>query len=486
MKLKILFLILALPSLTYSQKLNRNVFVYDKLNTENFVECDENLKKELESSLIAIQENNSSDAVEIAQKIYDVDKGCYQIYEVYGTALFRSGQWFEGIDIIEKGIEKFGSVPELIKGKSEMSIEMAELGTGQKNIDGNSVYKANSLKYDEEQFIEENFKSALIDLEYLMNTYNRSEETFYVGKIQQVLKNYDKSTEVFKTLLKDEEYKYGSIFNIADNYIAQFKYQEAEVELNTLLAENPKDGQVYEKLAELYEQKKDEVNKVECKSKAIYYNNIPTCSDLEYSKDNFELLKFFGTDENKSDIKIKKLDEILKQNTENYTIDVCLMILNLHANHGNGVEEKATTMLSNIGKSAIVKVNLLFQTDVSTCTITNLAEIMAIVKDDASWELMKQYLPNIANMPMTLIPPTLPEKMVKFDEDKGIKEILLVVKQLLSEDKKSDDPMAELNGFGQYVYYSPLENISKKKLKKIATELNYTDQEFELLEAKIK
>jgi len=143
-------------------------------------------------------------------------------------------------------------------------------------------------------------------------------------------------------------------------------------------------------------------------------------------------------------------------------------------------------MLSNIGKSAIVKVNLLFQTDVSTCTITNLAEIMAIVKDDASWELMKQYLPNIANMPMTLIPPTLPEKMVKFDEDKGIKEILLVVKQLLSEDKKSDDPMAELNGFGQYVYYSPLENISKKKLKKIATELNYTDQEFELLEAKIK
>lgn len=29
---------------------------------------------------------------------------------------------------------------------------MGELGTGEKHIDGNSVYKYNAIKYDEEQF----------------------------------------------------------------------------------------------------------------------------------------------------------------------------------------------------------------------------------------------------------------------------------------------------------------------------------------------
>lgn len=486
MKFKILIILTILPFLVFSQKLKRNTFEYEKLKTEKFVECDENLKKELELSFIAIQENKSAEAVKIAKKTYNNNKDCYQVFEAYGYALFRSGEWFEGIEIIEKGIQKFGSVPELIKRKSEMSLEMAQLGTGQKNIDGNSVYKTNSLKYDEEQFKEENLKSALVDLQYLMTNYNRSEETYYVAKIKQLLKQYDNSTEIFKTLLDDNEYKNASIFNIADNYIAQSRFIEAENELNKLLVDNPKEGEIYDKLAEIYDHKKDENKTKEYKNKASFYYNVPSFLNLEYSKENFEILKFFGTDEHKSEEKIKKLNEILEQNNQDYTIDVCLIILKLHANHGNGVEEKATEILVRIGKPAIGKVNKLFQLDISTCTITDLADIMATVKDEDSWELMKRYLPYIANMPMTLIPPSLPEKMIQFDEEKGIREILAVVKPLLNSDNKSDDPMEELSGFGQYVYYSPLKKISNTKLKKIANELNYSDKEFKLLEEKIK
>ncbi len=50
---------------------------------------------------------------------------------------------------------------------------------------------------------------------------------------------------------------------------------------------------------------------------------------------------------------------------------------------------------------------------------------MATVKDEKSWELLKRYLPEIAHMPMTTLPPSIPEKMIKFNEDKGIKEILM-------------------------------------------------------------
>lgn len=463
---------------TFSQKLERNVFQYDKLEKDTYVKCDENINKELESSYINIQKNSSAAAVTIAKQLYDKNNDCFETFDVYGYALFRSGEWFEGIDIIEKGIEKFGSVPELIKRKSTMSLEMAELGIGQKNIDGNFVYKANSLPYEEEQFKEENYKSALIDLEYLATNYRRNEEIFYIAKIYQILKNYDKSTEIFQQLLNDEEYKNASLFNIADNYLAQKKLPEAESELNMLLTKNPKEVQILNKLADLYEQKSEKEKSIEFKNKALFYNNIPSFTNLEYTKESYDLLMFFGSEDAKSDKKLKKLNDIFKQNNLDYTIDVCLMILKLHTNHGNGIEDRATEILANIGKPSIEKVNQLFQTDVSTCTISNLAEVMAIVKEESSWELMEKYLSNISNMPSTLIPPSIPEKMILFNEDRGITQILSVVKPLLSQDYDSAS-------FGQYVYYYPLEKINKKKLRKIASQLSYSDKEFKLLEDKI-
>lgn len=483
---KILILLTLFPLTTFSQDLKRNNLDYENLKLDTQSVCNQNDLQNIEKSFIAIQENNSNNAIKIAKSIYDNNKNCPQVFEAYGYSLFRSGEWFEGIEVIENGILKFGSNPNLIKGKSEMSLEMAELGTGQKNIDGYSVYKANSIKYDEGQFKSENLKSALADLEYLAKTYNRSEEIFYIAKIYKILKDYNKSNETFKKLQDDEKFKNEAIFNIADNFIQLNKYDDAENELNKLLKENPKAGQIYEKLAEIYYQKSNKEKSQEFKNKSIYFRNVPDFSNLDYSPENFELLKFFGTDENKADDKIKKLKEIEKLSKQDYTIDVCLLILKLHSNHGNGVEEKATKILEKIGKPSIDKVHQLFQSNVSTCTITNLADIMATVKDEKSWELFKAYLPQIANLPMTLIPPSVPEKMMKFDEDRGIKEILIVVKGLLNKDVESNDPMAELSGFGQYVYYSPLKEVNKIKLEKIATELNYSKKEFKQLEEKIK
>jgi len=319
-----------------------------------------------------------------------------------------------------------------------------------------------------------------------MDKYNRSEEIFYVGKVHQILKGYEKSTEVFNRLLKDEEYLLSAIYNIAQNYIAQDKFSQAEIEVNKILLDNPKIGCVYKMLAEVYEKKGEPQKAKENHQKGVYYNNIPPFSDIEYSESNYELLVLFGTNENQANKKLDKLNTIYKQNDDNFTIDICLMILKLHANHGNGVEERASEILGEIGSPAIEKVNQLFSMNVSTCTITNLADVMAKVKHKDSWELMKQYLPYIANMPMTLIPPSLPEKMVLFNEDEGVKEILIVVKPLLTEKRENDGPMGELTGFGKYVFYIPLKEISKKKLKKISKELNYSKEEFKLLEKKIE
>lgn len=474
-----------LPLLSMSQEFTRNTFDYESLESENFPECDEKTILNLENSFVAISQNNSAAAVENAKNVYDVNKNCPQVFEVYGFSLFRNGKWFEGLEIIEEGIRKFGSVPELIKRKSKMSLEMAQLGVGRKNIDGSTVYKANSLDYDEDQFILENFTSALADLNYLMINYQRSEEIFYVAKINQILERYEESNKVFEYLLDDEDYSFDATFNLADNYISQNKLTEAENELNKLFTIHPRMGIILEKLSELYEKMEDPVLAQEYEKKAVFYSNVPDFLEIEYSEANFELLVLFGTDESSGEDKRKKLEEIYDDGNNEFTIDICLIILKLHANHGNGLEEKASEILGKIGQPSIEKVNKLFQEDVATCTITNLAGVMATVKDEKSWELMKNYLPYIANMPMTMIPPNLPEKMVQFDQKRGVTEILLTVQPLLTKKKSEDGPMAELSGFGQYVYYVPLKEIKQSKLIKTAKKLGYTDEEIELLKKKL-
>jgi tetratricopeptide (TPR) repeat protein len=487
MKLPFFALVIFFPVLINAQKFQRRDFDYEKLKKDSFVNCNEKVTADLDKSIMAIQANNSAKAVKNAKEIYEINKECPEIYGTYALSLFRSGEWFDAVDILENAIEIFGSVPELIKLRSEFSIEMGELGTGEKHIDGNSVYKYNAIKYDEEQFKEENYRSALVDLEYLVKKYNNSEDIFYAAKVYQLMKNYNRSNELFQTLINDETYSGTASYNIAENYIGLNQPIEAEKRLLSLLYDNPKNKNILDKLSNVYDLKNDSVSAKEYKNKSVYYTFVPEFSDMEYSVNNHALLTLFGSNAPPVDKKLKRLKEIYTDGPQEYVIDVCLMILKLHTNHGNGVEDEATNLLIKIGKPAIEKVHKLFKSDVSTCTITNLASIMAKVKDSSSWPILVDYLPYITSMPMTLTPPSVPEKIIEFDKEKGVVEVLKVIKGLLVEEGSNDNnPMAELSGFGNYVFYYPLQKIKMSKLISIAKSLNYSDKEIKKLKEELK
>ncbi|MGQ2984769.1 tetratricopeptide repeat protein [Flavobacterium sp.] len=471
-----------------SQDLKRKVFDYASMKENNGV-CSSSADEGSQKAFNLLSGNNSKAAVAIAKAQYESDKSCPGVYESYGYALFRSGEWMDGVAVVEEGIQKFGGVPSLIKRRSDMSLEMFQLGTGAKNIDGNSVYKAKNseLPYDEEQFKSENLRSATLDLEYLSSLYPNDENTFYLGKIYQMQGQFDRSNAKFETLTDSDSYNVAARYNIADNYLRQNNYTEAEKRFLEVLNDNPGQPEIYSKLAEVVEASGNKAKKSEYGQMSQYYRYMPDFTAMEYSQENYDLLMFFGGNEKTAKEKMDRLKQIKKAKNDAYTIDVCLMVLKLHENHGNGVEENAADILTGIGKPALEKVHLLFKSDVSTCTITNLAGIMAKLKDESSWELMAEYLPYIAQMPSTLIPPALPEKMVEFDRDRGVREILKVVKGLLSETAvPNDDPLADLAGFSQYVYYMPLEKIDRKKVLAMARELKYTDTEIAKLTEKLK
>lgn len=490
MKYFILFLVFTCAYPGISQKLKRKKFDYYKLEKDEYKSCDPGVIAELDACYSAIDQNNSKEAVELSKKIYSKNNDCFHTYELYGLSLFKSGEWLKGVEIIEKGIEKFGSVPELVKRRSEMSLEMAQLGTKKQVIDGNTVYKGGKggLNYDEEQFVSENFASALTDLEFLYKTYNRPNEAFIIGKVHQVQENYEKSNEMLKTVVFDENFGTSARYEIAQNYIDLKKYDEAETQINELIQQIPEEPAFYKLMARMYEQKGDATAAKTFQQKAMFYKNVPAASGFEFSEENFNLLLYFGGEEQSAENKLKRLADLKQSKSDKEMTAICLAILKIHANHGNGVEEEAAKMLGQIGPSCLEAVHAMFLSNVSTCTITNLADVMATIKDEGSFEILTNYLPIIVNMPMTLIPPDVPEKLIAYDPVKGTKEVLKVAQQFLSKTKaKNDDPFGDLGGiFTEGVFFHPLKKLDHETVFNLAAEVGYNKEEMEKLKEKLK
>lgn len=480
------FLLLAFSLTIQSQNLNRKEFNYNQLKKE-FTTCENAILIELDKSINYIQKNNSEKAVESSKQVFDSNPNCYEVYDIYALSLFRNGKLMEGIKIIDEAIEKFGSIPDLIKRRIDMSIELYQVGINQRNIDGNSVFLSgdNQLPYDEEQFKSENLKSALLDLEYLTSEFpDRYEDIFMLAKIQQLQGNFDKSTSNFEKLISFEEFRDNSLFNIAENYIQTKKYSEAEKRLLALSGMYPYELSLLNKLEELYKEMGDNEKEKEYRKKGLYYEIAIHSSDFLYDEKNYETLVFFSSEKNSNSKKSSRLREIKNNESENYLINVCLSILKMHTNHGNGLEEEATEMLEKIGKPSLEKTHQLLQTNISTCTMTNLAQIMSVVKDESSWELLVNFLGYMTTMPSTLIPPNIPQKIIQFDEEKGTKEVLKVIKELLNqEDSDNSNPMFS---FGNFIFYMPLQKMNAQKVMNYAKELGYTEEELKKLETKMK
>lgn len=474
-----------------AQNYQRKQFDYAKIEEKPLPECEKAVLEQLDLAMRQIEQQQSAVAVKTTEQIFNNTKNCAQVYDAYAWSLFRNGKWAEAVDIIEQSIEKFGKNPNLIERRGYISLEMAELGLGQKVVDGNSVFSPNKEEknYTEAEFQQENYKVACQDFEYLCNTYDNKQREFMItGYIYQRLKQYDKSNLYFSKLLDNEEYKEQALMGVIDNAIELKDYTKAESLLLELEKKYPQASIVYKKLATLYEEKGDKDKQKEYKQKGQFYNIVTADSDLTYSPENFETLIYFAKDNNAQD-KITKLKTITAKK-DMYAVEVCLAILKMHANHGNGLESKATDELAQMGKMVLPKTIQLFQEpNISTCTIGNLADIFATLKDDTGWQAMVDYLPKMANLPFTIIPPDVPSMLMKFDKEKGARALIEFAKTLIQNEKingKSDSPFAELgNAFGQGLFYAPLQKLPQKKVVSIAKELQYSKDELNTLLKKV-
>ncbi|MGH2665528.1 tetratricopeptide repeat protein [Flavobacterium sp.] len=474
---KTLFLFFLTTACFSQETYTRKHFIYTNLKAST-EECSDEIKKNLNEAYKEINENRSAKAVEIAENLFK-NNNCPETYDTYALSLFRSGEVIKGVELLETAIEKFGSNPLLIKRRSLLLLELIENGIGQKNIDGNTVYtsKDKSLNYNEEKFKAENLETALEDLNYLADNFkDRFDEIYTIGKVYQLQKEFEKSNVQFQKIVEIPEMKDQALFNMAENYLELKNYNSAEENLLKLLKSYPKEPQLLAKLSELYKLNGDTAKSELLNKQRYFHQLVPGFCEMEFSEKNLEIIDFFKSSHNNYKTKLEKLKEIEKNESQKFTIETCITILNIHTNHGNGLEEGAVKLLIKIGKPALDEVHKLFGTNVSTCTITNLAEIMATLKDESSWQIMADYVPNIAKMPATLIPPDVPKYLVKFNEERGLKELLKIIQPLLSEETP-DDAMGQLSFMTRYIYYEPLKKISFKKIESICKEIGYNEKE---------
>lgn len=85
-------------------------------------------------------------------------------------------------------------------------------------------------------------------------------------------------------------------------------------------------------------------------------------------------------------LKSEKLNEIHKQNNQAFTIDVCLLILKLHANHGNGLEDDATDILKKMVNHLLTKL---------TCSLNQIFQLVLLQIWPILWLRLK--MKNLGN-----------------------------------------------------------------------------------------
>lgn len=488
-KLFYVLVLLSFTSISYGQKYKRKSFDYANMKEVAVEDCKDSDYGQLNRIIDLISSLRSKQAAEKANTVYkSANPKCIAVYEVCAWAHFRSGDWMKGIEIIEKGISKLGPQPDLILRRGYMNLEMAELGTSRRDIDGNSVFlpKSKSLKYNEKVFERKNFELALEDFKYIADTYQARETEIYItGYIYQKLENYTASNEYLRKLENSKDYSATVALTIIDNLIQMKDYEAAEKSLEIMEKANRRNPDVYEKYVSLYDASGNKEKLEECKSKSSFYSWVPEYCDLSYSAENFKAIRYFLEDHTAAE-KIKRLNE-LKTEDENKAIDIYITVLNTHANHGNGVEVRTEELLIEIGEPAVLKVIQLMENAPSTCTITKAASVLAEIKDPRGWQPMVDYLPRIENLPFTLIPPEIPEQIIKFDREKGLVVMLEWIKgQLQDEGKESDDPFAQLGGmFTDVNMFMPLKVYEREELVSAAEKLNYSDRQVELLLEKV-
>jgi tetratricopeptide (TPR) repeat protein len=475
---------------TYAQKqYKRAEFDYPKMKPKLEVPCSNELEEPLKEAMDLMQVNQNGAAIVMLEAARRAHGQCPKSEIIYAEALFWHGKWLESNAVIDDAIQKFGPELPLVHARAYFCLQMADYGIATRPEDGNMAYlpASKQLPYDDAQFKKANLKYAVPALKFV---YDKADEEpgqeilYLLALTYQSLEDYDKSNEALRALKNVPEYQNKATGHLIANLMDQKQYPEAEQELLALQTRLPRNAEVLRMMQNLYEKSGEKDKAANCNDQAMYFQWMGKFTTLPYSKANLESLAYFKGDHTKEE-KLAALDAIALRPADE-AIDLYIGILNMHANHGNGIENDVTDRLGKMGEPAVVKLIGFLQNASSTCGMSNAGAALAQIKDERGWAALVDFLPYLEQIGSATMVPEIPRCLVQFDKDRALSVLLPMIKERLERPSVADDnnPMSSLSAiFIDAAFYGPLDVYDKEVLAAKAKSMGFDGaQVIELLE----
>lgn len=483
-----LFCILLTASTLCSQKdYERPKLRYNAMKEKSESPCADGMEAKIEQAIEMIETNQSSSAIVLVEETRKAMGQCAFSEMAYAEALFRNGQWLRSNQVIDAAIKEYGPVLFLVRARAGYCLEMAEYGVGMKAVDGNMVYlpEDKHLPFNEKQFKEANLSIGCEALEFLESKVELDEKSallYLMGQVYKQMGNFEKSNQVFSNLRQDPEYQNRATSFLIQNLIAQKDFVNAEKELLGMCERIPRNYKLYQNLEKLYMQMGETDKAKECQQKSFFFYCLPAFTTLPYSEENLAALRYFG-DAHSIEEKDAALAEIEKRPLDE-AIDFYIGIINMHENHGNGLESSATRLLGEAGNPAVEKLIGLLRGASSTCGMSNAGLALAKIKDERGWDAIVEMLPLIDRVGMTTTLPLFPQCLVNFDQERAITVLLSWIKERLERkaQEKGEDPFDGLGEiFADGVIYRPLNVVAREHLTEKAKEMGFDEAQIKKL-----
>ncbi len=477
-----IFCLLLTASILYAQKkYERPKFRYASMKQKPEKQCAEAADEAMKQAIDLAETNNSASALRLIEESRQAHGKCVFSELLYAQVLFRNGQRLKSNEIIDAAIKAFGPLDGLVRVRAMLCIEMAEYGVGTQAVDGNMVYLPESkhLPYKEEQFRHTNLVVASEALEYLLGEIpedEKNETRYLLGQLYKEMGDLDKANAAFMALKEIPEYQNRATSQLIQNWMTQKKYDIAEKELLALCERVPRNFKIYQNLEGLYTQMGQTEKAKDCKRQSHFYYSLPEYTDLPYSAENAATMSYFEENHSLQD-KQKALAAVAKRPVDE-AIDIYIGILNMHANHDNGLETEATHLLGAAGEPAVEKLVAFLKRASSTCGMSNAGFALAEIKDERGWEAIVEMLPAIDRIGFTMMLPAFPQCLVNFDKERALTVMLPWIKERMERNVAADDenPMGSLNEmFADGIIYRPLNVFEKTYLSDKAKAAGYNE-----------
>lgn len=482
----ILCLVVPFSSLVAQKKYERENLKYAKLKFDTKKECKPGIDDFSQEIFELFDLHQSTTALKRVDAYRSQNGHCEMTEYLYVFALWQSGQILESQAANDAALKELGPHQRLIHIRGFLSLMAADYGVARVEVDGMSKYlpESQQLPFPPEQYIKANLENAAYDFEYTVeNLEVNSQVILTLAETYRKLGKYNKSTAVYERLLDDPAVALEARMGVIKNAYSMKDYRKAEEGLLALLEEDPHSRSYLGGLADLYRKMGNKEKAESYAKQGDFFGWVGSKSTLAYSDAAYDRLHFFSFDEShpieEKNAALKEIDALPNAESTAYLI----AILNMHSNHGNGIESKATSMLGKKGADAVQPLIDFLENPSSTCGMGNAAFALAALKDERAWQPMVEVLPALERLGSLTTLPQIPAALIMFDKSRALAVLLPWIKQKMERNIAASDQA--LDGLGDIfmngIMYGPLDVYANEELSLAAQKADFSEAQITAL-----